>query len=379
MTIADRMREFAVRELIGHERLDRLDEPPLDLYRQLHKDGLANWWLPRADGGLGLRFEESVDVFSELAYGDAGAAFSLVASAAGSTLVNAYAGRELRERYIPPLAAGGGLVALAGSEHEAGSELTRMSTIARLDREEIVLNGVKAFSTNADFADFMIVFARDADQDGVFHAVLVPRHTPGLQIIKRWPVIGLRASATYQLSFTDCRVPAGNLLHGNGLRLLEAGANLGRAFMGVIALGIARRIRDLCLDYAADKPLGDGFLIDNPVFAAKLGQMEMDIEVMRNQCLAATREIDTLVANPAELLRRGTLRSAIAAKMFCGRTGWRLASTGSEMFGGLGYTEESPIGKLLRDMRHASLLEGGEDVLRHLVFSRYAVPAHRRI
>src|SRR5262249_26065865 len=156
--------------------------------------------------------------------------------------------------------------------------------------------------------------------------------------------------------------------------LLEAGLNVSRTLIAATAIGIARRIRDLCLVYAHEKQLRGASLDRHPVFAAKLGEMEMQIEVMRRQCLAAGAEFDTLAAlddAPAALLSQGALRSAIAAKMFCGRTGWDIASVGSEMFGGLGYTSDTPIGRLVADMRFVSLVEGGTDVLQDLLYRRF--------
>jgi len=110
--------------------------------------------------------------------------------------------------------------------------------------------------------------------------------------------------------------------------------------------------------------------------------MEMQIEVMTNQCKAAAREYDQIAASgPAashQFLRRSTLRSAVAAKMFCGQAGWSIVSRGSELFGGLGYTHDTLIGKLLRDMRFVSLVEGGDDVLRELMYNRWVLPKPTR-
>jgi alkylation response protein AidB-like acyl-CoA dehydrogenase len=225
-----------------------------------------------------------------------------------------------------------------------------------------------------------VVIAK-ADGPAGFLAVLVPRETPGVRIDKRWDVNGLRASATYQVTLTDVRVPAANALRGNGLRLLEVGLNASRILIATCALGIARRIRDTCMDYAKDKWIKGAPLATNAVFAAKLGQFEMQIEVMANQCLTAARGYDAIAAQPdagADFLKLGTLRSALSTKMFCGQTGWQIASTASEMFGGLGYTGDAVIGKLLRDMRYVSIVEGGDDVLRDLMFTRYVVPVSKR-
>jgi len=376
------VRNFVRQELIGREaELDVLADAPLPLYRRFADTGLANWWLPKENGGLGLGLEDSVRIVSELAYGDAGVAFTLFIPVLTTSMVTWYGGEELRDKQLRALVAGNGFCATLGSEHEAGSELARITTTARRDGDTIVLNGQKAFSTNTDFGQFMVVIARAEDDPAGFLAVLVPRDTPGIRVERRWEVIGLRSSATYQVSLKDCRVPADNVLRGNGLRLLEIGLNASRILIATTALGIARRLRDLCMDYGKTKQVKGAQLTNNAVFAGKLGQIEMQIDVMANQCLAAAREYDAIATRPdagEEFLRVGTLKSALTTKMFCGQTGWQIASVASEMFGGLGYTQESPVGKLLRDVRYVSIVEGGDDVLRDLVYSRYVVPVSKR-
>ncbi|MBG0813133.1 acyl-CoA dehydrogenase family protein [Planomonospora sp. ID82291] len=373
---------FARRELLGKDAyLDSLAEAPLPLYRRFAATGLANWWVSEESGGLGLGLEEGVRIAAELAYSDAGAAFTLFIPVLTTSMVQWYGGEELRERHLKPLVAGGGFAATLGSEHAAGSELARITTTARREGDAVVLDGRKAFSTNTGFADFLVVIARAQDDPSGYLAVLVPRDTPGITVDKRWDVIGLRSSATYQVSLSGVRVPAGNVLRGNGLRLLEVGLNASRILIAATALGIARRVRDVCMEYARTKSVKGAPLTANAVFAARLGQFEMQIEVMATQCLAAARAYDEIAARPdagEEFLRAGTLKQALTTKMFCGQTGWQIASTASEMFGGLGYTHDAVIGKLLRDMRYVSIVEGGDDVLRDLVFSRYVVPVSKR-
>jgi alkylation response protein AidB-like acyl-CoA dehydrogenase len=375
------VQSFVRSELIGQEALlDSLAPAPLPLYDRFAETGLANWWLAKEVGGLGLSLEESVRIVAELAYGDAGVAFTLFIPVLTTSMVGWYAEPALAERYLGRLSAENGYCATLGSEHEAGSELARIGTTVRTDGDTLILNGVKAFSTDADFGQFLVVIAK-ADGPAGFQAVLVPRDAAGVSIDRRWDVNGLRASATYQVSLTEVRVPAANALRGNGLRLLEVGLNASRILIATTALGIARRIRDTCMDYAKDKTVKGAPLATNAVFAAKLGQFEMQIEVMANQCLAAARDYDAIACQPdagAEFLKLGTLRSALSTKMFCGQTGWQIASVASEMFGGLGYTSDAVIGKLLRDMRYVSIVEGGDDVLRDLMFTRYVVPVSKR-
>jgi alkylation response protein AidB-like acyl-CoA dehydrogenase len=190
-------------------------------------------------------------------------------------------------------------------------------------------------------------------------------------------VIGVRASGTYQVSLHDCRVPLDAALSPNGVRVLEAGLNPSRTFIAASAIGIARRIRDLCIDYAREKPLKDGLLLHNAVFAGKIGQMETEIDVMRSVCKTAARQYDKIVCAPDAqevLLLAGSLKSTVVAKMSSGQLGWHVASVGSEMFGGLGYTDDMLIGKLMRDMRYVSIIEGGDDVLRDFVYYRHVLP-----
>ncbi|MFD7549514.1 acyl-CoA dehydrogenase family protein [Streptomyces sp. NPDC059816] len=372
-----------VKECLGgpHTQWDGLEDKPSDVYERFRETGLANWWLPEELGGRGLSLEDGVEIVNEIAYGDAGVAFTLFISVLGTSIVQLYGSEELKSRYLAPMGDRGAFCATLGSERSAGSELAKIETSVAVDGDELVVTGEKFFSTNTDFADFLVVVARSAEDPEAYHAVLVPRDTPGVEIVKRWDVIGLRSSYTYQVSLQGCRVPLANRLDGSGLRLLEIGLNASRILIAATAIGVARRIRDHCMTYAKSKPLREGTLVESPVFAQRLGQMEMQIDVMKSHCLRAARDYDAIMSAPdaaARFHRQGTLKSALTAKMFCGQAGWEVASVGSEMFGGLGYTHELPIGKLVRDVRYVSLVEGGDDVLRDLLFSRYVVPVPRR-
>ena len=381
--VLERVRAFAREELLPKQaEFDAFPEAPSPLAKGFHDLGLANWWLPERYGGRGLGLEDSVDVVSELAYGDAGVAFTLFISILGTVGVSLYGSDETRERYLAPLAESGGYCATLGSERAAGSELTKIATTAARGGDAVVINGEKFFSTNAGFASFLVVIARSAANPEEQMAVVVPGGHDGVRVVKRWEMIGLRSSGTYQVSFQRCRVPAEGVLNGPGLRILEVALNASRILIASTALGISRRVRDMCMEYAKRKRIGDKPLSGNAVFAAKLGQMEMDIDAMRQVCRGAAREFDAVMRRDdaaEEFLRRGTLKSALTAKNFCGQTGWKVASAGSEMFGGLGYTREMAIDKLVRDVRHVSIIEGGDDVLRDLVFNRYVVPEAGRV
>jgi alkylation response protein AidB-like acyl-CoA dehydrogenase len=378
-----RVRDFAREELLPHqEYFDSFPDTPLPVYEAFHDRGLGNWWLPERYGGMGLGLESSVDVVSELAYGDAGVAFTMFISILGTVGLLLYGSEEVKDRYLAPMAENGHFGATLASERAAGSELTKIATIAAPAGDDVVINGEKFFSTNSGFATFLVVIARSGRNPVEHMAVVVPRDTAGVRIVKRWEMIGLRSSGTYQVSFERCRASAQDVLNGPGLRILEIALNASRILIASTALGVSRRIRDVCMEYAGRKRVGDKPLATNSVFAAKLGQMEMDIDAMRHVCRGAAREFDEIMggSDAAErFLQKGTLKSALTAKAFCGRTGWKIAGIGSEMFGGLGYTREMVIDKLVRDVRHVSIIEGGDDVLRDLVFNRFVVPEGNRV
>lgn len=379
--LAAAAREFAAAELVDHRYFDGLPEMPMPQSKALAQAGLANWWVPKEYGGAGVSLAAGVDIVSELSYGDAGFAFTSYLSILGATMLHLYGADELRTRLLTGLAAGGGVCATLASEETAGSELGRTETTSTRRGGGVIVNGDKYFSTNTDLAEFLVVVTRAAEDELDYRTVVIPRDTPGIKVVRRWDVIGMRGSATYEVRLRNCRVPAENVLRGNGIRVLEAGLNASRILIATTSVGLARRVRDEAMAYAERKVVKGAPLTENAVFAAKLGQLEMHIDVMRNQCLAAAAEYDRIMAGPdpaAEFLRTGSTRSALAAKMICGQAGWAVAGIGSELFGGLGYTHDHVIGKLTRELRWTSLVEGGDDVMRDLLYTRYVVPPAKR-
>jgi alkylation response protein AidB-like acyl-CoA dehydrogenase len=181
--ILPRVRQFAREELLPQQaHLDSFPEVPLPLNRSFHELGVSGWWLPQRYGGMGLGLEESVDIVSELAYGDAGVAFTSFISILGTTMVSLYGSEELKERHLTPLARDGRFCATLASERAAGSELTKIATIAAREGDDVVLNGEKFFSTNAGFASFLVVIARSTGNPPEHIAMLVPADAPGVRI-----------------------------------------------------------------------------------------------------------------------------------------------------------------------------------------------------
>jgi alkylation response protein AidB-like acyl-CoA dehydrogenase len=311
------------------------------LWQKFQAAGLANWWVPARYGGRQVTLRDSTDLVAQLAYHDPGFAFASFLSILASRMLELYGRPELAERHLREMATAGTFCAALGSEAAAGSELALTGTTFRREAGQLVINGEKQFSTNLAFARFCLVLARNEENHREFSVIAVPQGTPGFEVGHRWRMSGLQGTGTYAARFAGCAVPEANELKGNGIRILEVGLNASRILMAAIAIGIARRARDLAMDYAAEKHLAGRPLQQNAVFAARMGQLEMELETIKSVCWRAATDYDALYAgqDPAAAFhRQGVLKSAVVAKMHCGQTGWKIVSGASEGFGGLGYT-----------------------------------------
>lgn len=375
--LAQKFRSFVRDHILGRESwLDGSPSHPLEPIVELGKQGIAHWWVPESHGGPGLSVRQSIDLVEILAYGDAGIANGLAGRCLAAAALRIYGDDAQRRNFLAPSATDPSFFgALAASEEAAGSELLNTETTARKSGEEYVLDGVKFVSTGAALAAFTIVLA--SVDDGDFRAFIVPMDAKGVKVVKRWPMLGLRSYVYSQVALEGCRIPASNLLRGHGVRVVEAVTSAMRPQLAATAVGIGMRVRDLCLDYAANKVIKGRLLAENDVFAAKMGQMEAELTVMRAACREAGAEFDDIMQgkDPEQHFHRhGGTKSAVVAKLLCGQLGWKIASVGSDLFGGIGYTQDHLIGKLVRDMRHVSILEAGDDVIRALLYSRYCTP-----
>lgn len=382
----ERFETFARDHLAGQEALlDGGENHPLSLSLQLREAGLSNWWLPEEYGGFNTSMSKNVNIVASLSYHDAGFAFGSFLSILGTTMIDQFASQALAAQVLKDLGRSGAPCAVLASEASAGSDLTLTETTYAERGGTLKITGRKLFSTNTAEARFLVVLARNADDRTEFRAIVIPRDTPGVAVGRRWDFLGVKGSATYEVSLDGVEVASENVLNGNGIRVLEVGLNLSRTLIAACGIGIGRRVRDLCMDYASTKEVNGRPLDQNDVFSAKMGQIEADIAVMLSQCRAAAAEIDSALSldrgkgEGSPLYRIGTLRSALVAKMHCGRSSWNIATVGSEMFGGSGYERTHPVNKLLRDARFIGLVEGGEDVTRSLIYSRFVRPSARRL
>jgi alkylation response protein AidB-like acyl-CoA dehydrogenase len=281
---------------------------------------------------------------------------------------------EQKQRYLPKLASGEWLAAYALTEPGSGSDSAAMRTIARRDGDDYVLDGGKRFITNAGVADLYTVFAKtdaDAGHSGT-SAFVVEADSPGFEVGRIEPKMGIKGSTTGEIFFTDCRVPAANLLgdEGDGFRIAMRILDRSRPGIGAQGLGLAQGATDYALEYAKSretmgKPIGEHQLI-----AGMLADMETRCEAARGLLYKCGQLIDE-GAEGAELTKISAM-----AKLYCSDVAMDVTTDAVQILGGYGYIQEYPVERMMRDAKITQIYEGTNQIQR-LVIAREMLKENR--
>ena len=274
---------------------------------------------------------------------------------------------EQQERYLPRLAAGELLAAYALTEAGSGSDSAAMRTTATRDGDGYVLDGSKRFITNAAIAGLYTVFAKtdpEAGHSGI-SAFVVEADTPGFEVARLEPKMGIAGSTTGELVFDGVRVPAENLLGGEGEGFKIAMRILDRSRPGVGAqgLGIAQGATDYALEYARTRETMGKPIAEHQLIAAKLADMETRCEAARGLLYRFGRMVDEGAA-AAELTKASAM-----AKLACSDAAMWVTTEAVQILGGYGYVKEYPVERMMRDAKITQIYEGTNEVQR-LVIAR---------
>ncbi|HKP17499.1 MAG TPA: acyl-CoA dehydrogenase family protein [Gaiellaceae bacterium] len=282
--------------------------------------------------------------------------------------------QEQKERYLPKLASGEWLCAYALTEAGSGSDSAAMRTTARRAGDDYVLDGGKRFITNAVVAELYTVFAKtdpEAGHDGI-SAFVVEAGSPGFEVARLEPKMGIAGSTTGELVFDGCHVPAANLLgsEGQGFRIAMRILDRSRPGVGAQGLGIAQGATDYALQYAKSretmgKPIGEHQLV-----AAKLADMETKCEAARGLLYRFGQMVDAGV--PDEELTK----ASAMAKLYCSDVAMEVATEAVQILGGYGYIKEYPVERMMRDAKITQIYEGTNEIQR-LVIAREMLKEQR--
>jgi alkylation response protein AidB-like acyl-CoA dehydrogenase len=360
------VREFAEAEIAPFVmEWDEAQTFPLEVIRKLGRLGYMGAIFPEELGGAGLGYIEYSIIIEELSRVDGSVGIIVAAhTSLCSNHIYKMGSEEQRRRYLPKLASGEWLGCWSLTEPEAGSDAAGTRTHAELAGGEWVLNGSKTFTTNAHHADLCVAMAvtdRAAAQHGI-SAFAIEKGTPGFRLGKKENKLGLRASATGEVIFEDCRLAPEQLLGklNDGfvasLKVLDGG----RISIAALSIGMAQGAYDAALNYSKLRKQFGRPISEFQAIQHKLVDMAVDIDAAR-----------LLNYRAAWMLDRGmrVTRESAMAKLFASEAAVRIAGEAVQIHGGYGFIKDYPVEKFYRDVKLCTIGEGTSEIQR-LVIAR---------
>ncbi|MFN8174098.1 MAG: acyl-CoA dehydrogenase family protein [Solirubrobacteraceae bacterium] len=359
--IRSTVREFAEGEVAPvAEELDRHKRFPYEIVRRMGELGWMGIPFPEEVGGAGGDTLAYVLAVEELTRVDSSVAITLCAhTSLGTQPIHLFGSGAQKADWLPRLCSGEVLGAFGLTEPDAGSDAGNTKTRAARDGEEWVVNGAKQFITNAgtEISGMVVITAVTGGDDGAreISNLLVPNGTPGYEPGEPYRKMGWNASDTRPLSFTDCRVPADNLVgpRGGGFRQFLRVLDIGRIGVAAMGVGLAQGALDQALAYAKERRAFGRPISSFQAIQAKLADLSSEIEAARLLVYKAAREKD---------LGRDFSLTAAQAKLKTGRLAVRATEEAVQIHGGYGYIEEYPVCRYYRDAKILTIGEGTDEV-----------------
>jgi len=354
--------------------IDSTHEFPWDVVEVFRENDIFALFFDEEHGGLGTGPLPALVAIEEVSKVCATSGLILAVQGLGGLGLQLAGSAEQQARYLPRLASGEWLPAYALTEAGSGSDSAAMRSTARLDGDEYVLDGTKRFITNAGVASLYTVFAKtdpEAGHSGIT-AFLVEPDTPGFEVTRLEPKMGIKGSTTGELAFDGCRVPVENRLgeEGEGFRIAMRILDRSRPGIAAQALGIAQGATDYALEYAKTRETMGQPIARHELIAAKLADMETECEAARGLLYRYAQMLDDGVDGP-ELTKASAM-----AKLKCGDVAMAVTIEAVQILGGYGYISEYPVERFMRDAKITQIYEGSQEIQR-LVIAREMVRESR--
>ncbi len=357
-------RDFVTREIAPHAvEWDRAESVDRAIVEKLGALGFLGLTIPEEYGGSGGDHLAYCLVTEELGRGDSSVR-GIVSVSLGlvAKTIAAWGSEEQKRAWLPRLTSGDAIGCFGLTEPGTGSDAGNLTTKAVRDGDGHVINGTKTFITNGTWADVVLLFARSTDAPGHkgVSAFLVPTDTPGLTRRTIHGKLGLRGQATAELVLEDVRVPASAMLGPEGKGFSAALSALAKGRMSVAAgcVGIAQAALDAALSYAGEREQFGRTIAHHQLVQELITDIAVDVDAAR-----------LLTWRVADLIDRGEpfATAASQAKLFASEAAVRAANNALQVYGGYGYIDEYPVGKLLRDARVMTLYEGTSQIQKLLI------------
>ena len=349
------------------QEVDEEERFPVETVEKMAKNGFLGIPVPKEYGGQGcdpLTYAMCVEELSKVC-GTTGVIVSAHTSLCMDPIMT-FGTEEQKQKFLVPLAKGEKLGAFGLTEPGAGTDAQGQQTKAVLDGDEWVLNGSKCFITNGKYADTYIVIAvtgtveKRGKMQKEISAFIVEKGTPGFTFGTKEKKMGIRGSATYELIFTDCRIPKDNLLgkKGEGFKIAMHTLDGGRIGIAAQALGIAEGALDAAVEYVKTREQFGKPLYRNQYLAFKMAELEMEIEAAKLMLYKAAT--DKQEGRPYSL-------PAAKAKYLCTEAAMHVTTEAVQMLGGNGYMKEYHVERMLRDAKITQIYEGTNEIQKLIV------------
>ena len=360
--IRETVREFAVEEIRPTAReADETETFPEEVWDGLAELELTAMTVPEEYGGLDVDGTTYAVANEEVAYGQLAVATALSVHCLATSCIAEFGDDEQKERWLPEMAEGRPVGAFALSEPHAGSNPAEMSTEARREGDEYVIDGTKQWITNGERSGVVVLFAKtQPDDPGTVTQFVVPKNAEGLEVGKKEEKLGLRASDTTTLVFDGVRIPAANRLtpEGRGLSAALSVLTGGRVGIAAQSVGLAQSALDLAVEYATEREQFDGPIADIQTVRQKLAEMHTKTQAGRLLTYDAARQLDE--GRPPSM-------AASTAKYFASEAAMDVTNEAIQVHGGYGYTTDFPVERLYRDAKITTIYEGTTQVQKKVI------------
>ncbi len=364
--IAQMVRDFGNKEIAPNIMAwDESQEFPVPLFKKMGGLGLMGVLVPEEFGGAGLGYQEYITAIIEIARIDGSIGLSTAAhNSLCTNHILLFASPEQKKKYLPKLASGDFIGAWGLTEPNTGSDAGNMRTVAVRDGDHYIINGAKNFITHGKSGDVAVVIVRTGkvgDSHGMT-AFILEKGTPGFTSGKKENKLGMRASETAELIFTDCRIHKSQMLGKEGDGFVQALKVLdgGRISIAALSVGIAQGAFDAALKYSQERQQFNQSISKFQGISFKLADMATKIEAAK-----------LLTYRAGDLKNRGesVTKESAMAKLYASEVAVDVANEAVQIFGGYGYIKDFPVEKFYRDAKLCTIGEGTSEIQK-LVISR---------
>ena len=367
--LREAVRDFAQDQIAPRAaEIDKTDQFPMDLWPKMGGLGVLGITVPEVHGGANMGYLAHMVAMEEISRASASVGLSYGAhSNLCVNQINRNGSEQQKKKYLPKLISGEHVGALAMSEPNAGSDVISMKLKAQDKGGFFLLNGNKMWITNGPDADTLVVYAKTEPELGVrgVTAFLIEKSMKGFSVAQKLDKLGMRGSHTGELVFNNVEVPEENILGGvnNGAKVLMSGLDYERAVLAAGPIGIMQSVMDNVVPYIHDRKQFGQSIGEFQLIQGKVADMYTVLQAGRSYCYTVGKNLDLLGKTHVRQVRK----DCASVILWCAEKATWMAGEGVQIFGGNGYINEYPLGRLWRDAKLYEIGAGTSEIRRMLI------------